>query len=1165
MGRLLTSLAFCVAVLLAAGLFVPPFIDWSHLRAPFEKQVADELAGEVRIKGGIDVQILPVPVIMARDVEATLTSGEHIEIRRLAATLDWNSLIGPDVTVTGLTAKRPSLQLVPGRSFVQLVQELSVGSMPTLAQISVDKGTVTAADGRAVAKKINVEWRADQSMERFSADGSVRDVKMRASGTVKGEPGDDARPRPVRLRLEVPDEGLETRFNGTTQTGGFWPLAGEWTLKASSLSKLEGAVRRLTGYDTAPPEALSAFLSKPVEATAKARFSLGTFETSDTVLDIGTQRFSVTASYKGDDQARPHLDLAMQIQTLAVEQIVDGPAAGPRADQILGWLQPVAVPQGFDGFDADLSLSVSSLLWNEAVLQNVTVRGVLTDGFAGLADLSGVMPGGAEIAIAGLPAAGQGDALQTGASQDTASWSGQARLTAAHPRAFLEWLGAPVEDIPPGRFGKVDLDSVLTVSSDRVLIDDVSLRMNDGLIDGTADLRFGPTLSATVVGMVSGLALDPYWPLIAPALEPRAEAQGGTGAAGFWGERADLRFDLTAQQVQAANRAWDWILLKGRMTEERIVFDRMDGWSADGTTVSAVLDLPQQEHFLVKGGLGGRLAMRVEAPDAQTILSAAPIPEGARSGAPESLTLSVDASFEDDRLKGTVGGLLGETRIAGVADLIMARDSHRDPWDQPSKGTASFTIEAQDGMRLARLLNLGGLIQAADSNDPGHVRAKLSFENASGLADISLTLPQVETTAKAQLSFRNGDWTYVGQADLTVDALPIPVLLAPDETSALRLTSPIRGTTHSVALTRIDGRVGEATLAGSLTLDHLFTDGADTIPAPKPTLGGTIEIGGLALEPFASQDEDKPVMSDGTEPELDAPWPTAPLPITTLNAVTANLVVSIDLVTIGGLIVERIAVPIVLDDKGLSIPDLRAILEGGVLKGAVTARPQGEEIALNVALSLEDLSPDVTGTSARQSDEQPAARIAWDGAVRADLASHGRSAFELVSNLTGAVAFDLSESTLTPFDLDGFATSWPGIDSLKDFEGALALAARSGRTRVKGLTGEAAMAGGILMVDGLKAATDRGGVDLQGTVNLPAFLIDLDAGFTVADEASPLRLRVAGPLDGRDHVLDASDLRYDLALRIKASKAGRITEDDLPKELLDLLETLEDEGQEAQE
>ncbi len=1159
MGRIATVLGFIAALALSMAMLVPAVLDWSHLRGDFEARASARLGVPVSIHGGMGLQVLPALVVTARDVRFDLPEAAGaVRIDEVAAELGWQGLWTGDAPVRGLTLGDPRITVADGAAWPDGWLE-ALGARGALPErVTVHDGQLRNAQDIKLARRLDADYRQVDGELRASFEAVVREQPLRGDMVLRA--GDNAGPRPARLRLTLENAGTSLRFTGTAPRDGLWPLAGDWTLKASRLDALSALGPLASAGVTDPadegdPDQLSGtaalfapLLAKPVEMTLQARLTADGLEGGAVEALLGSHRF--TGTVRADWAAgAPDLTADLKTQTLTIDQLAALDRAAPQASAgqalvaLARALMPRRVPLPED-LTADLTVTVSSLLWNETVVQDVILGLSAREGLAGLARLGADMPGSVEVDLAGRPD------RQNGAPV----WLAGLRVNAAHPRAFLDWLGAPVERAGPGSFGEIGLTASLRLTPEDVIFDEIDLQAGDAQASGRIAAALGETVGLDIRAHLAGLDIDRLRPLIEERtgpirITPLLLSNPRHWAADWPGDLA-VEASLSMDRLTVGGRMIETARLAGAVSSDGAEIDAFETLDAKGVRVTGTAMVPAP----ALGDLRARFTAALEAPSPSALPGLRLWYGDGQDSVSAPLAVTMTGETVADTLTAELTGTAGRAEVEGAASVGYGTDGAVET------SAVTLDVTCADGTVLAGLLGLDARMPQAVETDldmpaDGTLRARLTLEGGRGEGQVVLRTPQAEGSLLATLVREGTFWRSSG--DLRIDAPDARTLGFPDWIHGLvSIETGFENTRTRLVLPTIGMRIGATSLHGDLRLDRSVPESEGETPV-RPKLSGSLDIGMLMVPPLSAA----PVPGDAAETgdlvSFLPPWPARSLPLAWIETWDADVIVSVESLNIGTLPIDKIRMPIRLGAAGLTIAPVTGTLSGGKITGSLMAEPARNGMAASLDLVLDGARGDAP---VPLPDDGLIGQMRLAGDARAAVTSQGGSVFDLMANLNGTVDLDLDTVYLAPLDLDALAAAWPDLDSLSRFEAILTDAAAAGVTRIGDLQGAAVIEQGVATVKTLTGGTPQGPVAVTGALNLAAFMADLDMAFTVAQTHDPLHLQVSGPLDDPVRRLDAADLRYALALKIKRTKPGRISEDDLPPELLNLLEVLDEDG-----
>jgi len=140
------------------------------------------------------------------------------------------------------------------------------------------------------------------------------------------------------------------------------------------------------------------------------------------------------------------------------------------------------------------------------------------------------------------------------------------------------------------------------------------------------------------------------------------------------------------------------------------------------------------------------------------------------------------------------------------------------------------------------------------------------------------------------------------------------------------------------------------------------------------------------------------------------------------------------------------------------------------------------------------------------------------------LRAQGASEQALVSALNGRLEIAAADGTIEGVDLAALGLALRDLKELDDFGDLARSGLSGGRTRLERLTGTIALANGVATTTDTAFVLDGGTGEITGRVDLPRWLVDLEARFRLAEPADvpELALGLRGPLDKPER-----DYRYE--------------------------------------
>ena len=476
MNTLVTSIAVALALLLVTALVAPFVIDWSNHRGLVESQAERLIGGDVEIAGDVDVQLLPMPRVVAETVTLNPPGGAGdgdgdraaFGAGRVELAIALTPLLKGEISVEHVRlvepfarlrlkddgrldqTAMPAFQVDPER--VALVDVEVVGGRIEVLRPDTDPMILApvnlTADGRSLAGPYRIEGNASLAGVPHAfrlATGRIGEpngLRLKASL----EPAD----RPVGVDLDGyirGSEGRPTFFGdvrverlGREEDGplGVWVASGDAVLGT--------------------------------EALVYERLSLGLGPEARRVNINGavTLRFS-----EGPEFAAALTATRMDIDRLfGVEPLEDGGFVGLVAD-IAGRAGGVA------GGHGAVELSVNSLVAGGNVIEDLGVSLRLDEDGVEISEMSAFLPGRADVTFAGSIAGGE------------AAIEGLLSVRAAQGRVFLDWMFGETGGAFDWVRDDAEIQTDFEVGARRTRFSDLQVRADETDFVATMDVTDG--------------------------------------------------------------------------------------------------------------------------------------------------------------------------------------------------------------------------------------------------------------------------------------------------------------------------------------------------------------------------------------------------------------------------------------------------------------------------------------------------------------------------------------------------------------------------------------------------------------------------------------------------------------------------------------------------
>jgi hypothetical protein len=258
-------------------------------------------------------------------------------------------------------------------------------------------------------------------------------------------------------------------------------------------------------------------------------------------------------------------------------------------------------------------------------------------------------------------------------------------------------------------------------------------------------------------------------------------------------------------------------------------------------------------------------------------------------------------------------------------------------------------------------------------------------------------------------------------------------------------------------------------------------------------------------------------------------WSGDPLPWPLLPPITAELHLSAPSIGWRGLQLDVATFDGRLADGALTIEQLSGLIYGGRVEIRGRAPAIGEA-APGFAGTLRLTDVDLRSVlKAYAGVSEIAGRLDGIG----DLRVVGQSPAELVASLAGSVQFEIHQGVVNGFDLPGMSARLKHMQRPTDLFEVVRLGLGPGRTPFRSLAGTFHVERGVARTTDLRLLAAAGEGRTRGTIDLPAWSLDLINEFRLTEHPDllPLTLKVSGPIEAPRRVFDIERLQSSLVRR----------------------------------
>ena len=1125
-----------LALVVAALFLVPTFLDWERFKPEISERLEAITGREVAIDGAVAVSILPVPKITVADLRIANVPGaaaaEMARIKSVDLALALGPLLGGEIAVTSLEFIEPVIELersaggqpnwLYGKAAGEVREGTDAGEAEPAALEPARIDSTTITNGTIVFR--HGDGRAPERIERIDAVLSARslDGPFRADGTftVRGRAIvfqlatgtiSEGRSVPVSLEATVGGERGTALFEGTvTGIDGAPSFDGTVRIQAPDLDALLTVLDIDHGTLPAAPLATAFSAKGDLSASAEAVAARAL------QLRLGESQASGGLSWRGGDV--PSFDAKIALNRIDLDQYL--PAAGtanPGGAEREQGAEPAAdlrsipayIQQAIPGdITATVDFTIDALTWREGVIRQARAQLALDGGAVTIRHASVLLPGGADVSLAGR-------VLEPGAGGDGPWLKGAAEIEAGDLRAILSWLDVDAGAVPADRLRRFSASLDLSADDNWLSASNLDVRVDTTRIAGDASIETGERPRLTARLSADAVNLDAYLlPAVAP-LPPdaageaaAAQATGTRADDGTWAALKEIDADVTLaidslihDEVRLAGLNLDAAIEDGNVTLRGAQVADAAGMSLSMTGTAHMVWSAPVVALDIDGtaeSLAGLTALLDIDPDIRTEAFGAITLRGTLEGDREALTvdLALATANAEASLAGTIEKPFG-TPAAALALGLRASDAAalaRTAGLTPPPVVARLGALAIDGGIGGDLdslaINLSAEVAGAALQVAGKLNTPLAAPSYS--VDVNLDHPSAETLVET-LAGGGLDGATLG---------------------ALRLAATVSGNQTATDIADIDAEVGDSRVSGGVFLRLDQEPPAISADLRASVLDLAWLGGGLAA---AGEAEDSGDAVTAPEDVMPGPgrWSDEAFDFAVLDRLSGTLALDADTLRLGAYRIEQATLDLAAADGTLTVRSLRGRLFDGSLEadGSLTG---GSEPSGRAAFRLGDADIGAALLEAAGVDA-----ISGKATIEGDIALRGRTAREMIGNLTGRVDITSREGAIDGVDLPAISNqigALAELDTLVDIPSFLDQAEQSlssGRTALLSLDGAIVVQDGQARIESFRIVADGATGDIAGTADLPAWQVDLAAAFRLVahPEAPPVGVRLEGPIE----------------------------------------------------
>lgn len=1118
-----------LALIVAAILIVPGFLDWSRYAGLIEAQAEAVTGRDVTISGDVRISLLPTPKLtLGRMTIANApgaTAPHMAEIESMTAELSVGSLFRGDLNISRLSMRQPMLWLEEtpeGRGnwlFQNGHSENSEGEatvtksepdsavrdaldvLPplTIGEIEIEEGQIGL---RNLGIGTDVEITSINAL--VGASSLNGPYKAKGTGVFVGEPADflatlgevsSEKAYPANVSLTFKD--AEAAFSGIV-TGRGADIRFDGAVSANAAAGLAPSLGALTAGQ---PVALSAgvvatpggITLREIEAEAGAVSLTGEFvATAGPSFTVETDAVLNRLDFTGFDTAG--LPLTMTSVANAIQTTIEQAPAG--AYRLM--VEDVRLPSNRL---SNLELSA------EAGGDTISVKSLTVQ-----------LPGDAEANAEGaLSIGGEG-----------AYFSGDVSIRGNKTSELVSWLN---EGSVPHIFSEQPLEKVAAKASvfltpARVSLDKLFIDLDGGLISGQLATSFEERPQVEVALDIEKIALPTDNLPVVGKIVP--------------GRPVDLGFD--------GNVAFNVAALDAGPVHLESVSLKLEANDTDVTVSELLFKSAQGASATLSGqssATQGQYQATLTAPSVASLDGLLPLPKASLDSL-SSLSMSAQAQWPDEAALGDAANSRLET--VGFSVLGRAGDVRVETEGQFSPGQngnldAAYSVTTTFGAdQWQKLVRVGAAFMALSGDTAEQAEAGGQDQLPKSAADTPQTVTAVvegkvgtPAIVAIQASTAGMTGTVAGQVDFGQSPTRFDLDVAFDTPIAQAVAQAAGHYLGDISSIDITGGLAFDGSGYDIGATSVRIEGADgafdadingrLAPAEERPAGSLVvtsrETDLLLLSRLIDGTYfGVPETSDEAEADSDSYWSAGLLDTSWLNLADIDFSVSGGGISFGPLVADQLVVSGQIVDQELSFSDLRASVFGGEVRGELNVKADAG-IALDMTVAATNLDAGLTS-------EALGFGTVGTGAAAFDLTAtgNGLSALALVSSLKGEGSFQVDSGTLSGLDLAALSDGLQQLEDSKDFASLADATLTSGATPYSSIAGKIAMTAGVLRAPDIDVTVDMATVKAAAYADIGRAALDTETTFTLdAPEGAPAATIVfAGDFSDPERTVNTVDL-----------------------------------------
>ncbi len=400
-------------------------------------------------------------------------------------------------------------------------------------------------------------------------------------------------------------------------------------------------------------------------------------------------------------------------------------------------------------------------------------------------------------------------------------------------------------------------------------------------------------------------------------------------------------------------------------------------------------------------------------------------------------------------------------------------------------------------------------------NKPLNLQTNFSYKDLLSLQNLLLTLGQIKAQGNLSIRPESGANTITLQP-LTVSGLGLqnPLIAGP-----INLSGTIRNTGKQTTLDPFNVQFASGlSAAGKISAD---------MSGSKPRINANISTSAITLPAGAAN-------------EAKERWSKEAMDLSALEKYEGQFDVTIPRLTRSTLTLDNVRIHALLQNNTLSVTPLTAGIYGGDLdvrtsvssKGAITLKTTLNNAQLNSIAPSESKLKVVAGVLSTSTD----------------LRTTGLNVYDLVSHLDGPVSIRTRNGRVNGFDLDALIDRLSNLNGPEAFLNLFNTYMAKGSTAFNTYNGDIVFTQGVGKIQNMTLATNRAQGSATGSINLPAYTMDINAKLQITNPAGlpSFGAHLYGSIDEPKRDFDTNELKIYVLKNLTKGFIQNVTKGQIP-------------------